>query len=65
MKMKLYVWTNFSPDYTGGLAFALAKTERTARKLVIEEKGCEPYCWGSLCVHDVTSEMARCASGGG
>ena len=33
-KLKLFVWTEFSPDYTSGLAFAIAKDEPEARKLV-------------------------------
>jgi hypothetical protein len=33
--MKLFVWTQFMPDYTDGLAFAIADDEESARQLVI------------------------------
>ena len=30
MKLKLFIWDGFCPDYTGGLAFAIAKDEEEA-----------------------------------
>lgn len=36
-KLKLYVWAEFEPNYTDGLAFAIAETEDEARSLVIGE----------------------------
>lgn len=65
LALKLYVWEGFNPDYTPGLAFAVAKTERTARKLIIKERnGYEPYCWGDLSVYDLDKEIAKSVSGG-
>lgn len=64
--MKLFVWTGFCPDYTGGLAVALAKNEAEARKLIIEERGfSEPYNWGTLTVYRVDRRCAISVSGGG
>ena len=36
--MKLFIWTGFSPDYTGGLAFTIAKDEIDARKQIEDMK---------------------------
>ena len=47
-ELKLFVWNEFSPDYTVGLAFAIAETEEEARKLVIEEYGMDACSWGIL-----------------
>ena len=63
--MKLFIWTGFCPDYTSGLAFAIAKDEAEARKLVIKERGYEPYEWGNLEVRRLDWRVARAVSGGG
>ncbi len=63
--MKLFIWTGFCPDYTSGLAFAIAKDEPEARKLVIKEHGYEPYEWGDLEVRRLDWRVARAVSGGG
>lgn len=62
--MKLFIWTGFCPDYTSGLAFAVAKNEAEARKLVIKEHGGEPYEWGELEVRRLDWRVARCVTGG-
>ena len=61
--MKLFIWTGFCPDYTSGLAFAIAKDEAEARKLVIKERGYEPYEWGNLEVRRLDRRVARSVSG--
>ncbi len=63
--MKLFVWEGFCPDWSGGLAFALANTEKEARKMLIKEHGCEPYEWGTLTVRRSDWRFASCVSGGG
>ena len=65
MKLKLFIWTGFSPDYTDGLAFAIAKTESEAKKLIEKERGYEVYIWGDLEVRRINWRVARCVSGGG
>ena len=35
MKLKLYVWKNVLEDYTAGIGFAMARSEESARKLVV------------------------------
>lgn len=74
--LKLFVWTDFCPDWTGGLAFAIAKTEKGARRLIQEERSPayardpkkHPYGkiseWGDLEVYPLTGPIARCVSGG-
>lgn len=64
-KMKLFIWTEFSPDYSDGLAFAIAKDEPEARKLIEKEYGFSPSNWGTLEVRILTRKIARCVSGGG
>ena len=63
--LRLYVWTDFSRDYTGDLAFAVARSEDSARRLVIEKHGFEPHDWGDLTVHPLSKPMAFTVSGGG
>lgn len=63
MKKKLFVWTDFCPDYTSGLAFAVAKDEDEARTLVKDVHG-EPYQWGDLTVYPLNKSIAFAVSGG-
>ncbi len=63
--MKLYVWTGFCPDYTDGLAVAVAESIEQAQRLVTENKGYEPFEWGVLQVFELTEPRAFCVSGGG
>lgn len=63
-KLKLFVWTDFNPDWSGGLAFAIAKDEADARNLVIKAKGYSPYDWGTLEILPLNKETAFCVSGG-
>ena len=64
-ELKLFIWTGFCPDYTGGLAFAIAKDETEARKLIEEKKGLQPYEWGDLEIKSLKKRIARCVCGGG
>lgn len=64
-KLRLYVWEDFSPDYTSGLAFAIAESEAKARKLIEKRRGYTVYEWGTLRVYPLTKRIARCVSGGG
>lgn len=64
-KLRLFVWTDFCPDYTSGLAFAIAEDETEARKLVVERYGGEPYTWGDLTIHPLTRKSAYYVTGGG
>lgn len=64
-KLKLFIWTEFCPDYSDGLAFAIAKDEAEARKLIIKNRGYEPYEWGDLEVRRLDHRVVRCVNGGG
>jgi len=67
-KLKLFVWTDFSPDYTSGLAFAIAKDEASAKREVRKV-----YPWMAddrldgwdLTVHPMTRPISFAVSGGG
>jgi len=66
--LKLFVWTDFAPDYTSGLAVAIARTEADARKQIQKQYGCGPGYpsnWGTLEIHPLTKRFAACVSGGG
>lgn len=62
-KLKLFVWTDFAPDYSGGLAVAIAEDETEARALVLKEHSYEPYNWGKLRVWPI-KKAAFTVSGG-
>jgi len=64
-KYKLFIWTEFEPEYTNGLAFAIAPNEAMAKKMI--EKQCElgVWKWGKLEVREIDIKVARCVSGGG
>ena len=64
-KLKLFIWTKFYPDYSSGLAFAIAKNETEARKLITKEVGFEPYQWGDLEIRRLDHRVARYVFGGG
>ena len=63
-KLKLFVWTDFARDYTGGLAFAIAKDENEAREMILNANKSDIYSWGNLEVKSI-SKCAYCVAGGG
>lgn len=64
-KLELYVWTGFQPDWTDGLAFAIASSEAEAKQLVCERYGWgTPSVWGDLTIHPLNKKTAECVSGG-
>lgn len=64
-KLSLYVWTDFSCDYTSGLAFAIAHDETEARNLIESDRGYSVYDWGKLQVYPLTTPIAKSVCGGG
>lgn len=64
-KLQLFVWDGFSPDYTDGLAFAIAYSEEEARQLIVEAYGASPSDWGTLKVHPLNRHIAYAVCGGG
>lgn len=62
-KLKLFVWTEFCPDYTDGLAFAIATNAAEAMKLVEKNRNCEVYKWGKLEIYPL-ERIARSVYGG-
>ena len=63
--LKLYVWTDFCPDYTSGLAVSIAKSKEDAEEQIIKSRGYAVYEWGSLKVYPLTRRFATSVSGGG
>lgn len=63
--LRLFVWTAFSPDYTNGLAFAIAEDENEAKKLIEEERGYKVSEWGNLKIYPFTKKIAISVGGGG
>lgn len=63
-QMKLFVWTGFCPDYSGGLAFAIAADVGSAQQQIIESIGYNPSNWGVLHELPVDSPVAFSVSGG-
>lgn len=64
-ELKLYVWYGFQPGWSGGLAFALARTAAEARVSVQKEYGDKVSTWGALRVHRVEAGRAGAMAGGG
>ena len=64
-ELKLFVFNNFCPDYTSGLAFAVAHDEVEARALIEKDKGLPVYNWGDLSIHDLNTPFGTSVSGGG
>jgi len=65
MELKLFVFTNFCPDYAGGLAFAIAKDETDAKKQIEKKQGYTHNSWGTLTIKPLTKRTAYCVRGGG
>lgn len=63
--LMLFVWTRFAPDYTDGLACAIAHDEPEARQMICVKLGYDPTDWGELEVHSFASPMAFAVAGGG
>jgi hypothetical protein len=64
-KLKLYVWTGFAPDYTDGLAFAIASSEKDARKQIEVDAGTKVSTWGTLTVRPLSRRFSGSVWGGG
>lgn len=64
-ELKLFVWTGFCPEYTSGLAVAIATDETDARKQIERKRDYEVYQWGTLTVHPLTKRFAVSVNGGG
>lgn len=63
--MKLFIWTNYCPDWDGGLAFAIAEDETQARAMILEARdNIPPHDWGNLEVRELYQPVARQVSGG-
>jgi hypothetical protein len=64
IRLKLFIWRGFAHDYTDGLAFAIAKDEQEARRMVIENHGYDPGEWGQLEVRRVDRRAVASVAGG-
>jgi hypothetical protein len=64
-KLKLFVWDSFSPDWSSGLAFAIASSEEKAKKIIIKKLGHVPYEWGDVEVYSLNKSIGFGRHGGG
>ena len=62
--MRLFVWEDFAPDYSSGLACAVAETVQEAQMLIVNELGYSPVDWGSASEYPLTKPVAFATSGG-
>ena len=62
-KLQLYVWTDFAPGYTSGLAFAIASNEQDARELITKDVGFEAEEWGELKIYPLNAPIAKAIYG--
>jgi hypothetical protein len=62
----LYVWDEFHPDYTEGLAFAIAPDLEAARALVLSKTSLAPEHieWGPVTIHYLTEPCCYARIGG-
>ena len=62
--MKLYVWYRFDPDWSDGLAFAIANSLEEAKGLILSDREGSTHEWGPYSVHDLDKPCAYSVSGG-
>lgn len=63
-QLRLYIWTDFCPDKTAGMAMAIAETVEEAKTSVKKAHGPLPvWDWGTLTIHDI-EPYATCIDGG-
>jgi hypothetical protein len=62
---RLFVWEGFAPNYTDGLAFAIAENVEEAKQMVINAVGYDPSDWGELCELPISERVSFAVSGGG
>lgn len=67
MAKRLFVWTDFCPYFTSGLAFAIADSLEEARELINKENGYEidQFAWGTLKIYSLKKSRAFSVHGGG
>jgi hypothetical protein len=68
--MNVYIWRHFAPDYSYGLAVAVAPNETRARELVVADRGYSPEEWGTVEIYTPefiasVGGVAATVSGGG
>lgn len=64
-ELRMFVWAEFCPDYTDGLAFAIAPDVRTAQNMVVEKCGFRPVNWGPVAEYSISEPIAFAVTGGG
>ena len=65
MQLKLYVWEEFEPDYSSGLAVAVATDVRAAKQQVEYIRGYPVSHWGSVKVYSLNKPRAFYRVGSG
>ena len=63
-ELKLYVWTEFCPSISSGMAIAVSHSKEHAMKIIVEELGFTPWQWGDLEIYPVNYFMCSAVTGG-
>ena len=64
--LKLFVWDDWCPDYSSGVAFAIAESEQQAREMVMEKHGIDPKAelrWGEVKTYKLTDKVVFAREG--
>ena len=66
-ELRLFVFREFDPDHTGGLAVAIAKTPAEAKQLIAKQYKfvTDDTDWGEMSVHSLLQPIAFAVAGGG
>lgn len=63
--LKLFVWDEYAPDYSAGLAFAIAPNIQEAMRMVIEStNGYKHNDWGTCSEYPIDEPIAFSVAGG-
>ena len=62
--LKLYIWDEFNPNAYDGLAFAIASSEKEAKKQIKEKFIFEIEEWGKVTIKPLNKPCARYREGG-
>jgi len=64
-KLRLYVWPEYVSDYTDGLAFAIAYSEKAAINMVVDGNDWRRNNMGPMIVHELNKPITYSVCGGG
>lgn len=63
-KLKLYVWEKFSPDYSDGLAFAIAENLEEAQEMIMSQMKFRIVDFGPVNSYPIDEKICKYCLGG-